>query len=287
MTKETEKPIVQQYNEHEWEFIYPPSIDNEKVNEEFWAAVEVLDYDDPSAEMVFKKLIAKHPYYIDAYNHLSLAFRNQGKDFESLLTAEKSFNLGKSCLPKSFNLKKDKLIWGNLDNRPFLRACQIYGLECQQHKRYSEAIEVYTLNMSLNENDNQGIRYLLLEVFFAIRDYKKARHLLDKYRDDFSIEFMFGSVVIKVLDGHHEKADDVLKEAIDTNKFFIDEVIRDKHSKPPPFRLPGEPGLDAGIPMGSVQQAFDYWKRNEQLYKTAEIIDYFKSRKVVINESGA
>lgn len=87
MINKTDKQIVQKYYENDWEFIYPPSIDNKKVSDEFWHTVELLDNDDQMAEKIFKKLIVKHPYYIDAYNHLSIAFRNQGKEFESLLTS--------------------------------------------------------------------------------------------------------------------------------------------------------------------------------------------------------
>lgn len=278
MTNKIDKPIVQQYHENDWEFIYPPSIDNEKVNDEFWHAVQFLENDDQIAEKMFKKLIAKHPYYIDAYNHLSIAFRNQGKDFESLLTAEKSFNLGKSCIPKSFNFKKDKLIWPNIDNRPFLRACQNFGLECQYHKKQAEATEIYKLNLALNTDDHQGIRYLLLETYFATKDYKQAQRLLNQYSDDFSIEFKFGLVVMNILQDNIHQADKNLKVAVQTNKFFIEEVIKDKHLKPIPYRIPGEPNFDAGIPIGSIQQAFDYWKRNEQLYKMNKIIDYFKTK---------
>lgn len=274
-----EKPIVQQYYENDWEFIHPSSIDQEVVQNEFWNAVNMLDYEDQNAERIFKKLITKYPYFIDAYNHLSIAFRNQGKDFESLLTAEKAFSLGKSYIPRSFNLKKDRLIWSNHDNRPFLRACQIYGLELQYHKRFDEAIDIYQLNLALNEGDNQGIRYLLLETFLAEKAYTKAQKLLDKYEGDFSIEFKFGAVALAIIQNNQPKADANLDDAIRTNKFFIEEVLKDRHLKPPHFRIPGEPYLDAGNPVGSVQESFDYWKRNEQLYKTKKIIDYFKSKK--------
>lgn len=274
-----EKPIVQQYYENDWEFIHPLSIDQEVVQNEFWNAVDILDYEDQNAERIFKKLITKYPYFIDAYNHLSIAFRNQGKDFESLLTAEKAFSLGKNYIPRSFNFKRDRLIWSNHNNRPFLRACQIYGLELQCHKRFDEAIDIYQLNLALNEGDNQGIRYLLLETFLAAKAYIKAQKLLDKYEGDFSIEFKFGAVALAIIQNNQPKADANLDDAIRTNKFFIEEVIKDRHLKPPPFRIPGEPYLDAGNPVGSVQESFDYWKRNEQLYKTKKIIDYFKSKK--------
>ncbi|MFC2185702.1 tetratricopeptide repeat protein [Fulvivirgaceae bacterium LMO-SS25] len=282
MTKKTEKPIVRPYSENEWEFIYPSSIDNEFVHNEYWNAVELLDYQDKVAEQTFKKLISKHPYFIDAYNHLSIAYRNQKMTFESLLTAEKSYIIGKECLPKEFNFKKHKLIWGCLGNRPFLRACQIYGLECQYHVNFETAKKIYRENLSLNENDNQGIRYLLLEVYFAENDIIEARRLIEKYSNDFSIEFKFGDVAIEVLDGNLEEADKKLIEAIQTNKYFVDEIVKDKHIQPPPYRILGEPYFDAGIPIGSIQQAYDHWKRNKKLYSNKKIKEYFKRKKASV-----
>lgn len=279
MKKENQRPYLRKYHKNEWVFVHPSSIDNEKVHEEFWDAVDQLDYDDENAERIFKALISKHPYYIDAYNHLSLAFRNLNKPFESLLTAEKSYNIGKGCLPDDFDCKENKLIWSDLDNRPFLRACQIYGLECHYHKDYETAIKIYRENLNLNEDDHQGIRYLLLETYFASKKYEDARLLLNTYPDDHSIEFTFGDVALLILENKVERANEKIKEAVKTNAFFVSEVIKDKHTKPKPFRLPGEPHFDAGIPLGSVQQAFDYWTRNKELYKIKEVIEYFKEKK--------
>ncbi|MHC0443091.1 tetratricopeptide repeat protein [Flavobacterium sp. 3-210] len=272
-----EKPIVQNYHDNNWEFINPKSIDNEEVSTLFWNAVDYIDNNSLLAEKILKKLIAEHPYYIDAYIHLSIAFRTQGKDFESLLAAEKAFKLGIGCLPETFDLKKDKIAWFNINNRPFLRACQNFGLECHYHKKFSEAAEIYKLNLDLNEEDHQGIRYLLLETLFAAEEYKKAEDLLHQHADDFSIEFKFGTVAIHILNGNFEQADKHLKEAIKTNLFFINEVLKSKHLKPLPYRIPGEPNFDAGIPTRSVQEAYDYWKRNEALYKNKKIISYFKT----------
>lgn len=283
MANNPEKPTVQKQYGNTWEFVYPQSIDNEKVSDEFWSAVDFLDTHDLLAEKILKKLIAEHPYYIDAYSHLSIAFRNQGKEFESLLTAEKAFTIGMDCLPKSFNAEKHKLIWQMTDNRPFLRACQNYGLECHYHKKYAQAQEIYRLLLKLNEDDHQGIRYLLLETLFATKDYQQARQLLDQYPDDFSIEFRFGTVALHVLQDDLKQADLHLPEAIETNAFFIDEVTKSKHVKPLPYRIPGEPNFDAGIPTGSVQQAYDYWERNKALYQNKKIIGYFKAAKKIMN----
>ncbi|SFU78452.1 hypothetical protein SAMN05216480_12710 [Pustulibacterium marinum] len=270
------KPELRFYGENEWEFVYPASIDNATVYNAYWSGVELLDYEDSRAENIFKKLIAKHPYFLDAYNHLSIAFRNQNKTFESWLTAEKSYSLGKSILPETFIIGKHKIHWGVLENRGFLRACQQYGLECQYHKDYEKAKSVYLENLSYNQEDHQGIRYLLLEVYLAHKKLKEARELINKYSKDYSIEFAFTSVALEVLAGNYEKANAKLLEAIKINKHFVAEVIKEQHQKPPVYRLPGEPFFDAGIPIGSVQQAYEYWKRNKVFYAKKELIAYFK-----------
>lgn len=131
---------------------------------------------------------------------------------------------------------------------------------------------MYKENLTLNENDNQGIRYLLLETLLASNDYKQARQLLNKYSDDYSIEFKFGSVVLGILENKIEQADKTLIEAVKINKFFVDEVTKSKHIQPPPLKFPIEPNFDAGISVGSIQQAYDYWTRNKELYNNGSVI---------------
>ncbi|OXB03346.1 hypothetical protein B0A81_18620 [Flavobacterium plurextorum] len=131
--------------------------------------------------------------------------------------------------------------------------------------------------MKLNEDDHQGIRYLLLETLFASKDYKQAELLLDKYSEDYSIEFRFGSVALNILQNKLQQAEKCMQDAALLNEFFIDEVIRGKQVKPLPYRIPGVQNLDAGVPIGSFQEAYDYWERNRGLYSNKKIISYFKS----------
>lgn len=276
--KPSRQPEVVHYTDNLWEFVYPASIDNETVYQVFSDAVDWLDYDDGQAESELKKLVVKHPYYIDAYNHLSMAFRNQGKTFESLLTAEKAFLLGQSCFPKEFKWKECRMLWGHLDNRPFFRAIQCYGLECQYHNNYEKAIELYRLGLSLNPDDHQGLRYLLLETFFSTGNMKEAGQLMSKHNDDGFIDMAFGRVTLAVLENNIEKADSLLNKATAANSHFIDEVCKDRHKPPAPFRLPNGSFLDYGIPVGSVQEAYEYWTRNKTVYKKKNVVAYYRSR---------
>lgn len=272
------KPNLVNYGENEWEFVYPPNIDNESVYNEFWEGVEQLNYNDKIAEKIFKLLIKKHPFYLDAYNHLSIAFRNQNKTFESFITAEKAYNLGKSIFPKEFDKDKDELIWSNHDNRPFLRCCQTFGQEYQLQNKYKKAIEIYSEILHYNNGDNQGIRYLILECHFALKDYKQAEIFISKYENDWSIEFLFGKLVIEILK-ENKNIETLIDNALKVNKFLPQEILKTKHIAPPPFRIKGEPNFNAGIPNGSIQEAYEHWKRNKVLYRNKKIIEFFRERK--------
>ena len=273
------KPTVVHIHEDEWEFVFPPSIDNEQTYNQYWEGVELLDYDDLAAEQIFKAVIKKHPYHIDAYNHLSIAFKNQKKTFESFLTAEKSYLIGKSCLPKEFKQSKHKLRWINLDNRPFLRSCHILGMEYQDRKQYEEAIQLYSEILGYNEDDNQGVRYLLLECFFALKDYETAAKLLRKHKDDWGIEFVYGRLLLAIINNENGKLKFLLTEAMKRNKFVPEEITKSKHVTPPPFRIPGEPYFDADIPLASIQEAFEYWKNNKSLLTDKRVKVFFSSIK--------
>lgn len=267
-------PTIINICQDEWGFVYPPDINNENTYDLFEQGVQFLDYNDAEAEIIFKKLISKHPYYIDAYSHLSLAFENQKKHLESLLTAEKAYNIGKSCFPKEFNRKKHQLSWMHLENRPFLRACQTLGLEYHNNKQYEDAIELYKEILAYNKGDNQGIRYLLLEVLFLVKDFDQAGKLLEKYNDDWGVEFVCGKLVIAILQDKLEGIDLLLNDALECNKFVLEEIVKTKHIAPPVFSINGEKILDAGAPYGSIQEAYEYWKSNKAVLKDKRIVSF-------------
>lgn len=273
---ENEKPIVINQFKNEWEFVHPPEIDNENIENELWSGIELLNCNVAKAETIFKKLIDKHPYHIDAYVHLSIAFKNQKKRFESFITAEKAYIIGKSCFPKKFNIKKHKLRWGDMDNRPFLRACCCVGSEYQDMKQFEKAIESYQEIIAYNEDDNQGVRYMILECLFALKDFDQAEKLIEKYDGDWGIEFVYGKLIIAILKDKLENIDSLLSNASERNKFVFDEIIRTEHIAPPPFTISGKNYSDIGVPVSSVQEAYEYWDENKKILKDKRIISFFE-----------
>ncbi len=100
---------------------------------------------------------------LDAHAHLgNLAFG--GMPWEALVAVrhyEVGFRIGEMSLPANFD---GVLAWGHIDNRPFLRCMQGYGLCLWILGRFEEASRIFDRMLWLNPTDNQGIRLLIDDV---------------------------------------------------------------------------------------------------------------------------
>jgi tetratricopeptide (TPR) repeat protein len=112
----------------------------------------------------------------------------------------------------------DKLVphfWGFNETRPLMRIKENLAYTLMQGGQLNEAIAEYTDMLRLNENDNQGMRYLLLPCLLAANEIKRAGALLKKYADDvgYSVVFAWGAVLERVLAGHPLGASKALVQA--------------------------------------------------------------------------
>ncbi len=263
--------ILVPFDDVDWIISEPTSVNNAQFYDDFNALTDNLGYDDEEVEKGLKKIIKKYPFHIDSYVHLHIVFLNQRKDFEAALVAEKAFRIAQDCIPATFDVDKHRIQWSFTDNRPFLRAYHNYGLECTKAKDYELAVDIFKQMLSFNPNDNTGVRYLLLEIYFAKKRYAEIQQLFDLYPEEFSIEFCFGKVALAVLNDDLTLADTLLQEAIETNKHFINELKKDKH------RVVKNEAV-WGIALGSEAQAYEYWKRNKALYRNKKVLNYFQSK---------
>jgi tetratricopeptide (TPR) repeat protein len=269
-----QKPIVIQFLENEWQFVFPRSMDHKRTSDKYYKGVDFVDYDDVAAEKIFKELIRKHPYHIDAYNHLSLAFKNQRKLFESFITAEKAYMIGKTALPKEFKPGKSKLRWGIMQNRPFLRACHILGLEYQGRAQYQEAIDLYTEAQLCDENNHQGLRSLILQCRFAMRDFDGAAKLLKKYKDDWSIDFIYGKLLLAIIKDEQKRIKPLLREALEYNTHVRSEILKNKIA-------PVDLSDIEYIAMHSEEEAYEYWASNRDILSEPCIKSFFAQKETL------
>lgn len=256
------KPILKQYNDTEWDFIYP--IDDEYFDT-FFYATDFLGENDEKCEKILRELIQKQPYFIDAYTYLGFALQNQGKEENGFLMLEKAYNLAMDYIPENFDFTKHQISWYNTDNRPFLRILDNFATEHYRKGNLDISTPIFEKLLMINPPDNQGVRYSLLEIYFQLENYNKVRELLKSY-DDNSIDFNYGAVVLAVLENDVKKADELLGRAVESNKYFI-EILKENCVIKEDFEE---------YAVGSKEEAYDYWKRNYRLYNNEKINHYFR-----------
>ncbi len=97
---------------------------------------------------------------IDAHAHLGNLEFDWAPE-RAVLHYEIGMRIGELSLPTAFD---GVLIWGHIENRPYLRCLHGYGLCLWQLGELAQAREVFERILSLNPNDNQGVRFCLEDV---------------------------------------------------------------------------------------------------------------------------
>ncbi len=110
-----------------------------------------------AARKILMDLLAADLRCLDAHAHLgNFVFDHIPK--EALRHYEVGVRIGELSLGERFD---GVLAWGLIDNRPFLRCLQGYGLCLWRLGRLDEAAPVFGRMLWLNPSDNQGVRFLL------------------------------------------------------------------------------------------------------------------------------
>lgn len=92
---------------------------------------------------------------IDAHAHLGNLEFDRSPD-RAIVHYEIGIRIGELSLPSGFD---GVLVWGHIYNRPFLRCLHGYGLCLWRLGRLADARGVFERILSLNPNDNQGVRF--------------------------------------------------------------------------------------------------------------------------------
>lgn len=116
--------------------------------------------DTAGAQETLSKMLEADLRCLDAHAHLgNLLFRTS--PHWALNHYEVGVRIGELSLGADFD---GVLAWDLIDNRPFLRCMQGYGLCLWRLERWEEAAGVFERMLWMNPSDNQGIRFLLPDV---------------------------------------------------------------------------------------------------------------------------
>jgi tetratricopeptide (TPR) repeat protein len=79
----------------------------------------------------------------------------------AILHYEVGMRIAELSLPPGFD---GFLVWGHINNRPYLRCLHGFGLCLWRLRRFAEAAKVFEGIVTLNPSDNQGVRFCLEDV---------------------------------------------------------------------------------------------------------------------------
>lgn len=162
--------------------------------------------------------------------------------------------------------------WGFMGTRPWMRARHNLGLALLEAEDSEGATAVFKSLLDLNQNDNQGIRYVLLSLFAKAGKYNDCKALFEIYPDDYSIEFPTTKLLIELSKPKPKKnLSKLLAEITDNNSHVLAALKKAAQTK----KWPKPPRSDY-VTLGSKEHAHIYLDEFKEAWmKKPRILENF------------
>jgi tetratricopeptide (TPR) repeat protein len=244
---------------HEWEFAFPDVYND--LMDQFHSGCEFYEEGNPDeAERAFRAVLAQMPDHLDALHHLALVLSKRDLADQALDLWGQAVRIGHKAFPQGFEAGRDHLEWGWLENRPFLRCLHGLALAKYENEKIEEALSLFQELLSLNPNDNQGIRAMAVQALFELGRFEDALKITDQYVDDVMPETLYGRALALFKLGRKRKATATLKKAVKYLPLVGKELLKMKH------RLPRTASPDV-VTLGGADQAYYYWEHSGNLWE--------------------
>jgi tetratricopeptide (TPR) repeat protein len=130
---------------------------------------------------------------------------------------------GERALGRDLFAEVEGHFWSVLETRPYMRARFGVVTALLELNRTDEAIAECREMLRLNPNDNQGVRYILLNTLMNAGHDDEARELIRQYEDEASPYWTYTSALLTFRAGGKSKqADKLLRQALKFNKHVPD-----------------------------------------------------------------
>jgi tetratricopeptide (TPR) repeat protein len=178
----------------------PSTTEDRKAAQEIvWEAWDVLTAAE--ARKLAQKALEIDSACSDAFNVLAFYGRDPQKRKEYYKEAVRTFH---ERYGKIYFDKNSGRFWDILETRPFMYALQGYGRSFWEDGETAQAIETYDYMLELNPNDDQGVRFVLINWLFITGNLKRVRRLLSRYKDNVA-GILFGKLLLSLLDDKYQK----------------------------------------------------------------------------------
>jgi tetratricopeptide (TPR) repeat protein len=263
--------IVQQIQKSEW-IMKMPRV-TEEVDDRLEEGIDWIDGDPKRAISIFLELVEQYPEHMDAYHHLALTLDRMGKKEEAFQTWKSAVDTALKFFPEHFSMEHDRLEWGFIENRPFLRLYHSYGLQLWDHGETRDALEVFENLLGLSPNDNQGARALAVGCYLELEEPSGVLSICRQFKNDAMEHLVYGKTLALFQLGKLKQAEKALRIAINCYPLIAAELLKTKHRKPKSI-YPNR------VTLGGPDQAYVYWQDDGKYWaETPGAIDFLRKHK--------
>lgn len=201
---------------------------------------------------IFKENLKEDPTFFAGAIRVATQEYKNGNEKEAQKILERSIASARGLFPNNFTAGKDEIHWSLLDNRPFLLLLGEHATLTDMLQGASKAIPLYEEIISLNPNDNTGIRSLLATAYIKTNYLEKLLKLKSQYPEDLMQNLTVGSILALLKLDKREEARKEIKNSFKYSKHVFDELLKTNHTQPEmsPY----------GVTVGGADEAFLYWQ---------------------------
>lgn len=212
-----------------------------------------------------KQSLKLNPNNIDSQ---SLIADFEENDIKKLKKYEAIIKTATEILEKEDMFKDENIgsFWGLIGTRPYMRIRHRKVLTLMSLGRYTEAVKECEELLRLCENDNMGIRYILIGLYCILERFVECEKLFKKY-GDYSLHMVFVMAIMYFKKGDYKKCKEFLKLSEEQNEYIFDFLLAQNGELLQQF----ESGVDY-YSQGSEEEA--YLVINGVIYLLASIPDF-------------
>ncbi len=231
MNRTSESQIkLEKISDQEYRFLYPRHVN--QLDDMIFDAVDYIDAGDyVRAKSILHSVIDAFPEHIDAKHHLAVCLKEQGEFQVAYNLWEEAVEIGTQCFPANVSMADMRLEWTWLENRPFLRAYEAFGVDLYEQDRLEEALTVFNNLLSLNPADNQGIRALAIKTNFDLERPEEVLRICDCFPEDGLADTYYGRLLALYQLKCKDRLEKSLKEAIEFLPLIARELVKSNHTE--------------------------------------------------------
>ena len=178
------------------------------------------------------------PDCIPAYEYLA-AKTKPAK--ERLGYFQKAVEIGQRVFGGTFLEENRGHFWGITETRSYMRCLDALAHENYLAGNFSKAIVIWEDMLSLNPNDNQGVRYSLLPALLAQKDIRNYRRYRKQFEEDTAMMY-FNDALASFIENSGERHFHI-EVAMANNPYAAPLLLAEK--APEPSSLPGSYALNS------------------------------------------